>query len=135
MRPQEAIADSLDHASPDEVRILVVDDDEDIRWLFNYILSTAGYDVEVVDTSSKALERIREKDFDIAVLDYILPEMRGSELAEEIKKIKPSIKIVFITGFAEFADEINDELGEQSQYALIKPVTQDTLLKTIKKIQ
>jgi len=135
MRPQEAIADSLDHASPDEVRILVVDDDEDIRWLFNYILSTAGYDVEVVDTSSKALERIREKDFDIAVLDYILPEMRGSELAEEIKKIKPNIKIVFITGFAEFADEINDELGEQSQYALIKPVTQDTLLKTIKKIQ
>ena len=135
MHTQEAVADSLDHVSPDEIRILVVDDDEDIRWLFDFILSKAGYNVEAVDNSSKALVKIGEKEFDIAILDYILPEMKGNQLAEEIRKIRPSMKIVFVTGFAEFADEINNGLGSMSQYALIKPVTQESLLETIKMIQ
>jgi len=135
MHTQEAVADSLDHVLPDEIRILVVDDDEDIRWLFDFILSKAGYNVEAVDDSSKALVKIGEKEFDIAILDYILPEMKGNQLAEEIRKIRPSMKIVFVTGFAEFADEINNGLGKLSQYALIKPVTQESLLETIKMIQ
>jgi len=135
MHTQEAVADSLDHVLPDEIRILVVDDDEDIRWLFDFILSKAGYNVEAVDNSSKALVKIGEKEFDIAILDYILPEMKGNQLAEEIRKIRPSMKIVFVTGFAEFADEINNGLGSMSQYALIKPVTQESLLETIKMIQ
>jgi len=135
MHTQEAVADSLDHVLPDEIRILVVDDDEDIRWLFDFILSKAGYNVEAVDDSSKALEKIGEKEFDIAILDYILPEMKGNQLAEEIRKIRPNMKIVFVTGFAEFADEINIGLGSQSQCALIKPVTQESLLETIKMIQ
>lgn len=133
MHTQEVVADSLHHILPDNIRILVVDDDEDIRWLFKYILSKAGYNVEAVDDSFNALEKIREKEFNIAILDYILPEMKGSQLAEEIKKIKPYMKIVFVTGFADFADEINNGL-ESSQYALIKPVTQEILLKTIKEI-
>lgn len=135
MHTQEAVADSLDHVLPDEIRILVVDDDEDIRWLFDFILSKAGYNVEAVDNSSKALVKIGEKEFDIAILDYILPEMKGNQLAEEIRKIRPNMKIVFVTGFAEFADEINNGLGSMSQYALIKPVTQESLLETIKMIQ
>jgi len=135
MHTQEAVADSLDHVLPDEIRILVVDDDEDIRWLFDFILSKAGYNVEAVDDSSKALVKIGEKEFDIAILDYILPEMKGNQLAEEMRKIRPSMKIVFVTGFAEFADEINNGLGKLSQYALIKPVTQESLLETIKMIQ
>jgi two-component system cell cycle sensor histidine kinase/response regulator CckA len=135
MHASEVIAHSLDQVSTEAVSIIVVDDDEDIRWLFNHILSTAGYDVEAIDDSYKALERIREKEFDIAILDYILPEMRGSQLAVEIRKIRPHMKVVFITGFAEFADEINNESDKQTQYALIKPVTQETLLHTIKMIQ
>ena len=135
MHTPEVVAESLEQISTDVVSILVVDDDEDIRWLFNHILSTAGYDVEATHDSYKALEMIREKEFDIAILDYILPEMRGSELAEEMRKIKPDMKIVFITGFAEFADDVNNEESGYTQHALIKPVTQQTLLQTIKMIE
>lgn len=134
MHSQEAITGVTEQALPDNVNILVVDDDDDIRWFFHYVLSEEGYQVEAVDDSVKALQKIREKEFDIAILDYILPEMKGSELAEEIKKIKPNMIIVFITGFAEFADEINDGCGSLSQYALVKPVKQDMLIKTIKSI-
>ena len=134
MHSQEAITGVTEQALPDNVNILVVDDDDDIRWFFHYVLSEEGYQVEAVDDSVKALQRIREKEFDIAILDYILPEMKGSQLAEEIKKIKPNMIIVFITGFAEFADEINDGSGALSQYALVKPVKQDILIKTIKSI-
>ncbi len=134
MHSQEAITGVTDQALPDNVNILVVDDDDDIRWFFHYVLSEEGYKVEAVNDSVKALQRIREKEFDIAILDYILPEMKGSQLAEEIKKIKPNMIIVFITGFAEFADEINSGCGSLSEYALIKPVKQDMLIKTIKSI-
>lgn len=134
MHSQEVINDNVEYFLPDKVSILIVEDDEDIRCLFDYILSKAGYSVESVDDGFKALEKIRENEFHIAILDYILPEMRGNQLAEEIKKIRPNMKIVFITGFPEFADEINNELGALSQYALKKPVTQETLLQTIKMI-
>lgn len=135
MHSQEVINDNVEYFLPDKVSILIVEDDEDIRCLFDYILSKAGYSVESVDDGFKALEKIRENEFHIAILDYILPEMRGNQLAEEIKKIRPNMKIVFITGFPEFADEINNELGALSQYALKKPVTQETLLQTIKMIE
>lgn len=134
MPSQEVINDNVDYVLPDKVSILIVEDDEDIRCLFDYILSKEGYSVESVDDSFKALEKIRENEFHIAILDYILPEMRGNQLAEEIKKIRPNMKIVFITGFSEFADEINNELGALSQYALKKPVTQEILLQMIKMI-
>lgn len=134
MHSQEVVNDNVEYFLPDKVSILIVEDDEDIRCLFDYILSKAGYSVESVDDGFKALEKIRENEFHIAILDYILPEMRGNQLAEEIKKIRPNMKIVFITGFPEFADEINNELGALSQYALKKPVTQETLLQTIKMI-
>lgn len=135
MHASEVITHSLDQGPTELVSIIVVDDDEDIRWLFDHILSKAGYDIEATDDSSKALKRIREKEFDIAILDYILPEMRGNQLAEEIRKVNPHMKIIFITGFAEFADEVNNEKGGNAQHALIKPVTQETLLKTIKMIE
>lgn len=135
MHSQEVINDNVEYFLPDKVSILIVEDDEDIRCLFDYILSKAGYSVESVDDGFKALEKIRENEFHIAILDYILPEMRGNQLAEGILKIRPNMKIVFITGFPEFADEINNELGALSQYALKKPVTQETLLQTIKMIE
>lgn len=135
MHSQEVINDNVEYFLPDKVSILIVEDDEDIRCLFDYILSKAGYNVESVDDGFKALEKIRENEFHIAILDYILPEMRGNQLAEGILKIRPNMKIVFITGFPEFADEINNELGALSQYALKKPVTQETLLQTIKMIE
>ena len=135
MPSQEVINDNVDYVLPDKVSILIVEDDEDICSLFDYILSNAGYSVESVDDSFKALEKIRENEFHIAILDYMLPEMRGNQLAEEIKKIRPNMKIVFVTGFPEFADKINNRRGALSQYALKKPVTQETLLQTIKMIE
>ena len=135
MPSQEVINDNVDHVLPDKVSILIVEDDEDICCLFEYILSNAGYSVESVDDGFKALEKIRENEFHIAILDYMLPEMRGNQLAEEIKKIRPNMKIVFVTGFPEYADKINNRRGALSQYALKKPVTQETLLQTIKMIE
>jgi two-component system alkaline phosphatase synthesis response regulator PhoP len=126
MPSQEVINDNVDYVLPDKVSILIVEDDEDICCLFDYILSNAGYSVESVDDGFKALEKIRENEFQITILDYMLPE---------IKKIRPNMKIVFVTGFPEYADKINNRRGALSQYALKKPVTQETLLQTIKMIE
>jgi len=117
------------------VKILVVDDDEDIRWLFSYILSKAGYSVKSVSDSRGALEQISEKDYDIVILDYILPEMKGSQLAMEILNRRSDAKIIFITGYPDFSDDLMKTPQLLSQTVLYKPITRENLLKTIKTMQ
>lgn len=128
---REIIGNHHAHASPEKNRVLVVDDDEDIRWLFNLFLSNAGYQVEAAEDGLNALEKVKEKEFAIAVLDYVLPDMKGSQLAEKIAKIRPCLKIVFVTGYEEFAEEINSQLSPRSPRALIKPVTEEALIETV----
>ena len=56
-------------------RILVVDDDEYIRDLYNEILSDAGYDVEIASDGADALDVLEKKSFDLVLLDIIIPKI------------------------------------------------------------
>jgi DNA-binding NtrC family response regulator len=135
MGSTEVISDAATCEPLNNVEILVVDDDEDIRWLFSYILSKAGYSVKSVCDSKGALEQIGEKEYDIVILDYILPEMKGSQLAVEILKKRSDVKIIFITGYPDFADELMKTPSLMTQTVLYKPITGENLLKTIKTLQ
>ncbi len=134
MSSTEVISDAAVYEHADNVEILVVDDDEDIRWLFSFILSKAGYNVESVCDSKGALEQIGEKKYDIVILDYILPEMKGSQLAVKILEKRSDVKIIFITGYPDFNDELKKNPQLLSQTVLYKPITGEVLLKTIKMI-
>jgi len=135
MGSTEVISEAVTNEPLENVDILVVDDDEDIRWLFSYILSKAGYNVKTVCDSKTALEQIGSKAYDIVILDYILPEMKGSQLAVEILKKRSDAKIIFITGYPDFADELMKTPSLMTQTVLYKPITGENLLKTIKMLQ
>ena len=134
MSSTEVISDAAVYEHANNVEILVVDDDEDIRWLFSFILSKAGYNVKSVCDSKGALEQIGEKKYDIVILDYILPEMKGSQLAVKILEKRADVKIIFITGYPDFNDELMKNPQLLSQTVLYKPITAEVLLKTIKMI-
>lgn len=85
-------------------KILVVDDLPDWRKTLGGLLEDAGYEVQVADSSAKALELLRTNRFDLAVLDMRLDETdegntEGLNLAAEIRQRWPTVKAIIITGY------------------------------------
>jgi len=83
------------------VSILVVDDEEMIRSLFEETLRESGHAVTAAKTGSEGLELVKERDFDLVFLDLKMPGIDGAELFRQIRKIKPKLPVTIITGYPE----------------------------------
>jgi CheY-like chemotaxis protein len=79
------------------MRILAVDDDQSTRRIVSKLLSERGYQVDAVADGAEALEMVRHKQYDLAVLDYEMPLMNGVELYRHISKLRPSTVGIFLT--------------------------------------
>ncbi|MAW88766.1 MAG: response regulator [Phyllobacteriaceae bacterium] len=84
-------------------RILLAEDDNDMRRFLVKALEKAGYDVCDFDNGASAFERLREEPFNLLLTDIVMPEMDGIELARRATEIDPDLKVMFITGFAAVA--------------------------------
>jgi two-component system, cell cycle response regulator CpdR len=84
-------------------RILLAEDDEDMRRFLVKALENAGYQVISFDNGLSAYERLREEPFNLLLTDIVMPEMDGIELARKAAELDPDLKIMFITGFAAVA--------------------------------
>jgi len=82
-------------------RILVVDDDKLVLDSITEGLSLSGYQYEAAMSGTVALELLTKYLFDIMIIDIVLPDMKGFELTAEVKKIKPDLPIIVMTGFIE----------------------------------
>jgi len=80
-------------------RILVVDDEQDIRDSVVNVLGRRAYDVTAVSSGETALEEIRRSKFDLVLMDVHLPGMNGIEALTQIKKIDPEPEVIMITGY------------------------------------
>ena len=110
--------------------ILVVDDEESIRYTFRHFLSAEGYTVSDAADCDEALALLREKDVDLIFADIILPERSGMELLKEAKEIAPHVLVVMITG-APSIDTATESMRIGAFDYIVKPVRQDALLKTV----
>jgi excisionase family DNA binding protein len=79
--------------------VLVIDDEESIRSLFEETLEESGHKVITAATSAKALELVKQRDFDLVFLDLKMPGMDGAEVFRQIKSIKPDLPVAIITGY------------------------------------
>lgn len=84
-------------------RILLAEDDEDMRRFLVKALERAGHDVVDFDNGASAYERLREEAFSLLLTDIVMPEMDGIELARRATELDPDLKVMFITGFAAVA--------------------------------
>jgi two-component system cell cycle response regulator CpdR len=84
-------------------KILLAEDDNDMRRFLVRALSNAGYQVISFDNGRSAYERLREEPFELLLTDIVMPEMDGIELARRATEIDPDLKVMFITGFAAVA--------------------------------
>src|SRR4026209_1456311 len=84
-------------------RILLAEDDEDMRRFLVRALTKAGYDVVSFGNGLEAYKRLKEEPFTLLLTDIVMPEMDGIELARRASELDPDLKIMFITGFAAVA--------------------------------
>jgi len=84
-------------------RILLAEDDNDMRRFLVKALERNGYDVVDFDNGASAYERLREEPFTLLLTDIVMPEMDGIELARRATELDPDLKVMFITGFAAVA--------------------------------
>jgi two-component system cell cycle response regulator CpdR len=84
-------------------KILLAEDDNDMRRFLVRALTKAGYEVASFDNGKAAYDRLREEPFELLLTDIVMPEMDGIELARKATEIDPALKVMFITGFAAVA--------------------------------
>jgi two-component system cell cycle sensor histidine kinase/response regulator CckA len=113
--------------------ILLVEDEEGLRALNARGLSSRGYTVLEAGNGVEAIEAFdKHGHVDLVVSDVVMPEMDGPTLLKELRRRDPSVKIIFVSGYAEEAFSKN--LPDQEQYAfLAKPFTLKQLVAEVKK--
>src|SRR3990167_9431952 len=80
-------------------KILLVDDEETLRWALHEALSEEGFDIENTNDSVKALAFTRKTKYDLVISDLKMPIMSGLQLISEIKKQNPDTKAIIITAY------------------------------------
>ena len=94
-------------------KILLAEDDNDMRRFLVKALENAGFQVSSHDNGLSAYQRLREEPFEMLLTDIVMPEMDGIELARRASELDPDIKIMFITGFAAVA--LNSDSGSAQE--------------------
>jgi PAS domain S-box-containing protein len=108
-------------------RVLVVDDEESIRFTFETFLSDEGYSIVTAGSFDEAEEHIVKTDFDVIFLDIILGDRSGVDVLKIVKEIKPHCPVVMITGYPN-VETAADAVRIGAFDYIPKPVRQETLL-------
>ncbi len=116
------------------LRIFVVDDHRDVAEGLADVLRMHGHEVEVAFNGEQAIRTFREKDFDIAFMDVMMPGMNGVESFLEIRKIKPAAKVFMMTGYS--VEQLLDQAVEKGAYGVLhKPVAMEDVLEAIERVK
>ena len=114
-----------------QARILIVDDDENIRNTLQAILEDERYVVDTAVTAGEAIQKTQKTAYNVALLDIRLPDMEGVELLKLIKDPVPRTRKIMLTGYPSMQNAIA-ALNKNADAYLIKPVDIEKLLETVK---
>ncbi|HOV89288.1 MAG TPA: response regulator [Syntrophorhabdaceae bacterium] len=114
-----------------DIRILVVDDEENIRILFKEELEEEGYTIELASNGYEAIEKIKQSPFDLVVLDIKMPGIDGIQTLNEIKKINKDQHVILCSAYGEFKQDFS---SWASDAYVVKSADTDELKNIIKDI-
>jgi CheY-like chemotaxis protein len=117
--------------------ILIVDDEAGVRRFLRIVLEGAGHAVWEAGNGKEAVALVRRTEFDLLILDLVMPEQEGLETIRELKTEYPSLKIIGISGafvgaYPDTMLRMATLLGASA--ALSKPFSADTVLETVQRV-
>jgi DNA-binding NtrC family response regulator len=111
-------------------RILIVDDDENIRKVLLAILMDKGYTVDSVGTAREAVEKSKRKFYNLALIDIRLPDMEGIELLTKMRDTTPKMRKVIVTGYPTLQNAV-DAVNRGADAYIVKPFDVEKVLSAI----
>lgn len=112
--------------------LLWVDDEIELLRAHILFLEKKGYEIITVSNGTDAIEQCKAQNFDLVLLDEMMPGLTGLETLQVIKEIQPSLPVVMVTK-SEEEDIMNQAIGSKIADYLIKPVNPNQILLTLKK--
>ena len=114
-------------------KILIIEDEAAIRRVLTKIISEENetYEVEVAEDGLAGVEMVLKSDFDLVLCDIKMPKMDGVEVLEKIKKIKPEIPVIMISGHGDLDTAVNTMRLGAFDY-ISKPPDLNRLLNTVR---
>ena len=107
--------------------LMIVDDDPDVLNLLTNVLAAAGHRVEAVANALEALTIIYSRPPpDLLITDVLMPGMTGFDLARRVRRDRPAVRLLYISGFFETAEVINDPAARYGK-VLHKPIAPNQL--------
>ena len=113
-----------------KIRVLLVDDEKDFIEMLAQRLETRGFEVTTASSGEAALGALKEGEFDVVVLDVLMPGKDGIETLKEIKEIRPLLHVIMLTGNATVETAIEGMKQGAYDY-LMKPTDMKDLVEKI----
>jgi CheY-like chemotaxis protein len=111
--------------------ILLIDDEESVRRVFKAALEQAGYHVLTAEDGKHGLRLLEHQSVDLILVDIFMPEMDGLELIPVVRKTRPAIKIIAISGGSERMNQLDIAKHLGAHDTLKKPFSIQELLDAI----
>jgi two-component system nitrogen regulation response regulator NtrX len=121
-------------------RLLLVDDEPDIRQMLHDGLVLRGHDVHLAGSADEALRLAKVTSFEVAIIDYVLPGKRGLELLQELRAVNPFLRAIIISGQIDHdvlsTRELESQLQERiaADKYLPKPASIEALSQAVKDV-
>jgi len=114
----------------DKPTILVVDDNQDLLNTFAMILKRRGFSVQTAGDGFSAIDKFKEQDFDVTLMDIVMPEMNGVDAFKKLKEIDPEASIILMTAYSD--EELLQTARDEGVNQIIhKPIRIDQLIQLL----
>ncbi len=111
-------------------RILVIDDEPDIRETLDMFLSSLGYEVSTAESGHTAVEQVQREAFDLVITDIRMPGMSGVDVMAALRRINPGLPVIVVSGY--ISEESGLRCSEAGAVGIIgKPFRLDDLLHVV----
>ena len=114
-------------------KILIVDDDAEFRLNLTEVLTEAGYQTGSAASAQEAIARSEAEEFDIVLIDFMMPKMNGIDSLLTLRRLRPNAKVIMITAFATVENAVDAIRKGASDY-IAKPFKIEALLTTLRRV-
>ena len=113
------------------MRLLIVEDDRELREALSALLRQAGYEVDAQADGREAFNSLLGSEYDLAIVDLMLPGMNGRELAERMREATPDVKVLYVSGYTDDDDVLAAKFPPGAHF-LQKPFTLSALVTKVR---